>query len=111
MSTQNKQYDDAAILTDCRRPSSGYNHPYFQLKPQPDVALPSCDNRSYSAYALNPRYQGYYDHCSMDCPNKACDLAYLSSTPKKNIECWSKCCDGKDAPCTQKCQVDCVVGK
>lgn len=101
-------YETGAQFLDCEFKKSGYNNAYYSLKPTCNVNVPSCDNRSYSAYALNSAYQGYYDNCFLGQPEPSqCDLKYVNAPPKVTMACWDKCC--KDG-CDLDCHTACVVG-
>lgn len=106
-------YATASVILDCQKPSSGYSPASYSVRPSCDSTWPGCDNRSYSAYALPSAYNGYYDECFKTRPEKpACDLKYVTASPKTILNCWDQCCTPSSTGltgCNQKCQNDCVV--
>jgi hypothetical protein len=106
-------YESAASLLDCKKPiGGGYSKPAYPDKPACGENYPagSCDNRFYGAYSLSATYNGYVDDCMNPWDTKkACDLAYVNSTPLTNIQCWNKCCGQSGKDCDMKCHVACVV--
>lgn len=104
-------YETGAQVLDCENVKQGYNKAYYSINPTCNGVVPSCDNRSYSAYALDSGYQGYYDNCFISQPEKPqCDLKYVNAAPKVVEACWTKCCDPKMSGCNQDCHDACVVG-
>ena len=85
-------YATAGSLLDCQKPTSGYSQPNYSLSASCTEDIPSCDNRTYSAYATTADYQGFYDHCNVNISPPACDLTYLNAAPKTQIACWQKTC-------------------
>ena len=106
-------YATGAQILDCEKVKSGYNKPSYSLDPTCNGTVPNCDNRTYSAYATDSAYQGFYDNCFVGQPvPPQCDLKYVNAPPKVVEACWSKCCDPKvsGAPgCNQDCHDTCVV--
>jgi len=112
-------YETGAQLLNCEQVKTGYEKPSYSMIPTMNGIVPSCDNRSYSAYATHSAYQGYYDNCFIDTTNTKpqCDLKYVNAPPKVDIQCWEKCCSSDPDPntrtksdrCTDDCHVKCVV--
>jgi hypothetical protein len=103
-------YETGAQLLNCDKVKEGYNRSYYSLDPSCNGIVPSCDNRSYSAYATDSAYQGYYDNCFIGQPEKPqCDLTYVNAPPRITKECWKSCCDQKTNNCNEDCHVSCVV--
>jgi len=104
-------YETGAQLLDCENVTKGYQRGYYSLEPTCNGNVPSCDNRSYSAYATDSAYQGYYDDCFVSRPEKPqCDLKYVNAAPKVVEACWSQCCSPHMTQCNQDCHDACVVG-
>lgn len=105
-------YETGANMLDCDKTKDGvYQRPSYSLKRSCDQQFSSCSNRSYSAYALDSAYNGYYDACiPVDHVTPQCDLVYLNAKPKTVIDCWNKCCGNPEKLCTQACETQCVVG-
>lgn len=103
-------YALSSTILDCKQPSSGYSKPSYPSKPNCDSIYPNCDNRSYSAYALDASYNGVYDNCFITSDFKpACDLKYVNAPPKVVLGCWQNCCNDQLRDCNMNCHVDCVV--
>ena len=108
-------YSTAATILDCQKPGAGYSPGYFSNKPITGKSWSDCDNRSYSAFALESQYNGYYDECFNwgNC-KPACDLKYVNAPPKKVLGCWDQCCESSDIGlinCDKDCQIKCVTTK
>lgn len=104
-------YETGSQILDCENVKKGYNKPSYSLDPSCNGIVPSCDNRSYSAYATDSAYQGYYDNCFKSQPEAhQCDLKYVNAPPKVVEACWTRCCNSKMSDCNQDCHDACVVG-
>jgi hypothetical protein len=100
-------YEKNAQLIDCDKLVSSYS---YSLSPACSKNQLSCDNQSYTLYATDKAYQGFYDNCSsVKNGVPQCDLTYVSSSPKLNQECWSQCCDKNMRNCDTQCQLACVI--
>ena len=111
MSTESS-YETNSQLIDCDLLKSGvYQSPSYSTSPSCSKNQKNCDNQTYSSYATNSVYQGYYDNCLSAKPHVTpqCDLTYVNSTPKLNADCWTKCCNKNMDDCSQDCQIACVV--
>ena len=59
---------------------------------------------SYLIPATNPGYKGYYQYAEP--PRRCvlpCDLQYVYTRPKHQVECWQKC---RTKECHEKCVVE-----
>ena len=103
-------YETNSQLIDCDKQGAGYQQPSYSLSPSCSKNQLNCNNQTYSVYATNSAYQGYYDNCLSAGPvTPQCDLTYVNSTPKLNADCWTKCCNKNMSDCSQDCQIACVV--
>lgn len=103
-------YDTSASILDCQQATKGYNKPSYPDGPSCNTPWPSCDNRTYSAYALDASYSGYYDDCFNAFKSQpACDLKYVNASPKTVIDCWKQCYNDEMKAFSKDCQVQCVV--
>jgi hypothetical protein len=104
-------YAVSSTILDCKQAANGYNKPSYPAGPSCNTKdFPSCDNRSYSAYATDSSYQGFYDNCFITTDSQqSCDLKYVNAAPKTVIDCWKNCCDSQMRDCNQNCHTSCVV--
>ena len=109
MSVYTPPYATGAQVLDCEDVKNGYQKPSYSADPTCNNGYPNCDVRSYSSFATDSAYQGYYDFCLTAPANTQCDLKYLSAPPKVDIGCWPKCCDKQMSNCNQACHESCVI--
>jgi len=103
-------YEKSSQLIDCDKQGADYQKPSYSMNPSCSKNQLDCNNQSYSFYATNSAYQGYYDNCFISGPAvPQCDLTYVNSSPKMNADCWDKCCNKNMKDCNQECHTSCVV--
>lgn len=111
MSAYQHPYAQSGVVLDCLRPATGYNQPSYSLAPRCGSVQPDCDNLSYSAFATDSSYNGYYDSCQNSVtPSAYCDLQYVNASPKTVIGCWKGCCPSEGG-CDKNCHVQCVTNQ
>jgi hypothetical protein len=112
MSCYEHPYAQSGTVLDCLKPAAGYNQPSFSLAPRCGAVQPDCNNLTYSAFATDASYNGFYDACMVADPNpSSCDLRLVTAAPKTVIDCWKGCCDKSMTNCSEQCHTDCVVKK
>jgi hypothetical protein len=95
-------------LVDCKssRPAGCPNPPFYMGCANNDnMVVPTNDNRSYTMYATEGGYQGYYDAVDPACGGGKvpCDLKFTTASTQVVDGCWKSCQ-------TQNCHVNCVIG-